>query len=215
MVGTLRGILCLVVVLLGAEVVKAECYAVYLSHQSRVINWPATSHTWAVYVQTDDQGRIVEIVQINWFASDRSLEFFGSAEKGVNRDYMETIISASRKGYRVSMWGPFRIHPELYRRAKAQELQLVRGSVSYQLLDLFDREVAFNCIHANTDLEYDRPLARTLFARGERGTIKVARHLEHWFYPDTICGNYVRYPQISRQLGLENLGIEQRELRRR
>jgi hypothetical protein len=214
MVSISRVAICLGVLVFSCSTLRAECYALYFSHQSRVINWPSTSHTWAVYVETDSRGRIVEVVQINWFAADYKLQFFGPPEKGINRDYMETVLSAKQKGYRVSMWGPLRIDPELYKRAKKREFELVSGLKEYHLLDIFGRADAPNCMHANTDLDDGRHFVRTLFARGERGTFKVARHLERWFIADTVHGIYVRYPEIARQLGLENLGIEQRELSR-
>jgi hypothetical protein len=201
------GVLCV-----GGSARADTYYMLLFAHQSPVINWPSTSHTWSVFVRVDDTGRIVETHGINWFAADFTLNFFGPAEKGVNRDYSETIATAINKGYRVSLYGPFAIDAELFRRARAQEGLLESGAREYKLLDLGFRPGSPNCMHAVTDLEYDRPYTRTLFARGDRGTLKVARHLERWILPDNALREYRTYPGIARQLGVDDPRIVKRQL---
>jgi hypothetical protein len=202
--------------LFSAAPVRADTYYMLLfAHESPVINWPATSHTWSVFARVDNSGRVVDTAGINWFAADFTLNFFGPAEKGVNRDYLETVNTALRKGYNVTLFGPFAIKEELFTRAKAQQALLESGSVKYRLLDLGFRAGSPNCMHANTDMEYDRALARTLFARGERGTEKVARHLERWILPDSGRQCYLTYPDVARQLGITDRRIDLKSISKR
>lgn len=189
-------------------------YMLIFSEQRSVINLPSRSHTWGVFVRASDSGALLEVLELNWFAADMKIGFFQLAEPGINRRYIETIESAIAKRATVCMWGPFQIQPELFERAKLRTIEIEAGLWEYSMIDLGRRYRAPNCQHMLSDLRDDSPYLRTLLARGERGSEKVAKHLSV-FIVDGSCGaNFRRYPEIVGLLGLQRYPIERRELRR-
>src|SRR5262245_2010897 len=123
----------------------------------RVPNNPNYSHTWATFVRATwpDDGPCprcptLEVLTINWLPRSlliRTLALW--PECGRNLNLHETLRYVLNSDERVSMWGPYHIDAELYRRALRQVALLESGSVLYKASDLgyYSDEVS-NCVHA-------------------------------------------------------------------
>ncbi|MCI0703760.1 MAG: hypothetical protein L0241_22100 [Planctomycetia bacterium] len=92
----------------------------------------------------------VEQHHISWFPQNRMLRGLTLLpERGLNLPVSETFVDCRDNGMRVSMWGPYHIHPELFCLMKAQRAKLESGRVRYKPTDnLYHSDCAANCYHA-------------------------------------------------------------------
>lgn len=92
----------------------------------------------------------------------------------------ESLERCRARGQRVTMWGPYEIQPELYRRAAEQKARLERGELGWQALDKANRRngTAVNCFHSISDLYTENGLLITGFARGDAASQMVVQHLQ-------------------------------------
>jgi hypothetical protein len=150
--------------LLGAAVLAlpgatraGEAYYVLMFGSQRVPNDPDYSHIFATFVRATWPGGEpcpgpprLEAHTISWLP--RNLEVRTLAllpECGHNFELHETLRYALGNGERVSLWGPYRVAPELYAQALQQIGPLESGEVLYKANDTLNpSDRVRNCIHA-------------------------------------------------------------------
>src|SRR5437764_3718776 len=119
----------LLVLIFGARARAGEDYFLVMFGSQRVPADPDYSHTFATFVRASWQGEkpvpaspiALESVTISWLPTNgivRTLALF--PESGRNWELHETIRWCQKDDMRISIWGPYRIQPELYRRAVNQ-----------------------------------------------------------------------------------------------
>ncbi len=188
---------------IGASGPVAEAYYMVIYAAQEEVT-PLTSHCFATFARVTTMGRPsgpprVELHHINWFSlrghrlgstcglfeDDGRLS---RPEPGENRTTREALGLATRRGLRVSRFGPYEIDRDLYERALRQ-IDLLEGRVSgrqvlYKALDLGYREGAeiraVNCIHAISDIVREPAPLRTFTCYGDEAARRVVWHLRRW-----------------------------------
>jgi hypothetical protein len=170
----------------GARLEGRRFYLLVFASQSTP-KLPRYTHTWATVVRVRhlDSNRPFEIdyETISWMpASLRVRAWDLRIEPGVNLDLRQTIDLLCVQGQRISLWGPYEIEPELYRRVLKQKAFLESGRVGYQALDnLGEAGITgngLNCIHAVANC--DERIACPVWNFGESaGESIVAHHADH------------------------------------
>jgi hypothetical protein len=164
---------------------------------------PETSHCFATFAriaESQEAEPVVELHHINWFSrrghrTGATHAVIGDdgmptrPEPGENRTTREALLLASRRGLKITRWGPFEIARELHERAM-QHIDLLEGRVPgrrvlYKSFDIGCREseeiVALNCVHAVSDVDRDGGPLRTWTSYGEQAARIVVQHLGRWF----------------------------------
>jgi hypothetical protein len=92
----------------------------------------------------------LEVQTISWLPANGIVRTYACCpECGDNYELHRTIRWALDGDERVSLWGPFRIQPELYYLAVKQGNLLNSGQVRYKAVDTFySSDRVSNCIHA-------------------------------------------------------------------
>jgi hypothetical protein len=176
-------------------------------------NVPSRSHTFAVFARLVTCGPCrLEYHTLSWMPADMEVRAGRLLpQAGRNLDVATTVAWAARQGDRVSMWGPFRIRPELYELALRRIAELERGQVAYKAMDWGYRpDLAVDCIRAVSGIDMSRGLLMTDIAHGDRASYLVLMHLRPWIIdPCTI------HPWVSRALGLDRYAVVQQNWWRR
>ena len=109
-------------------------------------------------------------------------------------------------GSRVYRWGPFRVSPGLFERARAQAARLRSGSVLYKVIDGdFRPDEATNCIHAVADIDADAGLLYTGVDYGTAAASLITYHFRRW-----MIDPHQTHEWVWNRLGLCGLPIEPR-----
>jgi hypothetical protein len=171
------------------------------------------SHTFAVFVRATGQGRCssaytLEAHTISWYPA--SLDLRPAAllpECGRNLDLYSSLRVVHATGQHVSVWGPYRIHRELYEGALGQIAYLESGQMGYKTIDTgFAADRVSNCIHAVTDLA-GVPWVRVFSPGfGEVASGFVVRLLRPWIIDGT------RHDWVASRLGLDAYPLLRRDL---
>ena len=166
-----------------------EAHYLLVFASQRVPNNPNYSHTFATFVRASWPGDgpcprcpALEARTISWLPRSlavRSLALW--PECGRNLGLHETLRYALAGEARVSLWGPFRIDAELYRRALRQAALLESGWVLYKASDLgyYSDEVS-NCVHAVSSLADGYRLRLGNPRWGEAASYRVLEELRPW-----------------------------------
>jgi hypothetical protein len=187
-------------------------YMAVFSAQRPVINRPMYSHTFAAFVrQTVCSGKsTLSSITISWLPRGRLVQPLALLpEEGHNYGLHETLQFAVAEKTRVSMWGPYQIHPSLYYRALEQKARLECGAVLYKAVDTpWPAARVSNCIHAVSDLaENTPPLRITSPGWGDPASYYVTLNLSPWII------DYRRtYDWVYDSLGLRGYCIVRRDL---
>jgi hypothetical protein len=189
-------------------------YMTIFSAQAVGSRGPSRTHSFATFVKAFGTGEPakgfpIEVHTISWMP--RSLEIVvlrGDPEPGTNLDLQSSLRWAESKKSRVSMWGPYQIDEELFKRAVKQEARLNSGQVLYKANDRrFRPGSASNCIHAISDLDLDNGILNTGLGRGDSASSQVAEHLERWMInPDR------KHAWVVGRLSLGGQSVVQRDL---
>jgi hypothetical protein len=170
------------------------------------------SHTWATFVKATEtlpQGSILEAHTISWLPNNGEIHVAALLpEIGRNFDLIATLNWAQGTGQRISLWGPYQIHPGLFARAIAQKQLLESGVVRYKAIDTGRRSDRIsNCIHAVTAVTDGNRLRVTTLQWGESASELVTREMEPWLINPGQIHNWVasalevdRYPVFRRNL---------------
>lgn len=122
---------------------------------------PRYTHTWATVVKTLEAPgcapQVAEVHTISWMPADLDIQPWQfTPEPGRNLGLHETIRMALDCGEHVALWGPYVIHPRLYRRFLLQKAYMESGRVGYQCIDTVGEGAngsGCDCIHAVTDMD--------------------------------------------------------------
>jgi hypothetical protein len=191
-----------------------EAHFLLMFASQQVPNNPNYSHTFATFVRASWPGDgpcpacpALEARTISWLP--RSLPVRTLAlwpECGRNLGLHETLRYALGSGQRVSLWGPYRIDRELYRRALRQAALLETGWVLYKANDMgYYSDDVSNCIHAVSSLADGYRLRFGSPGWGETASYRVLDELWPWVLDRERVYHWVgcalgldRYPIIYR-----------------
>jgi hypothetical protein len=157
------------------------------------VTWP-DSCPWPGFFRYDPQ-------TISWLPANRDVRCLAICpETGCNFDLHTTIKTCLDNGSRVTMWGPYRIQPELYHRAMQEIALLESGQVKYKAIDgrRLDGRVC-NCSHALSSV-VDGP--KLTVASPGWGDVASRYLLNHKFKPWIIDPDRV-YPSVFSAIGLD------------
>jgi hypothetical protein len=183
-----------------------EAHYLLVFAAQRVPNNPNYSHTFATFVRASwpDDGpcprrTTLEVRTISWLPRNLVIRTLALLpECGRNLGLYETLCYALGSGERVSLWGPYRIDAELYRRALWQAALLESGCVSYKANDMgYYSDDVSNCIHAVSSVADGYRLSFGSPGWGERASYCVLNKLEPW----VLDGGCV-HPWVGCALGL-------------
>lgn len=187
-----------------------ESYFVAIFAAQRMPNIPKYSHSFATFVRVvrdpaQPAGCWVEAHTISWLPETQNIRLLClRPEPGQNLDLEATLAAMEALGDRVSLWGPYQIHKELYDRALAQIGRLESGTVRYKAIDALCRTSdATNCIHALSDLAENRARLRVASPGfGEVASFYITRRLKPWLIdPQQV------HPWVESVLGLDKHAV--------
>jgi hypothetical protein len=174
-----------------------------------------TSHSFATFVKVSDPASSpgeparIETQTISWMPATLDIHLVRlRPEPGTNLDLPSSLRLAKTLGARVSMWGPYEIKEELYKRAGAQVARLKSNSMFYKAVDRrFRGGNVSNCIHAVSDIDAQGGYLDTGTTFGEAASQLVVEHLRRWI----IDPNKV-HASITAELGVADDSIVRRGL---
>lgn len=144
-----RMLVALVVEVVFAGAARADDYYLAVFGAEAVPYKPELTHSFTAAVRVPAAGE-PEVVGVSWLPAalnPRGLTL--APEAGVNLGTADTVAWARRLGMRVSVWGPYRIDGELFRRLRGQAERLGTGRVRYKPTDnVFPALLVQNCYHA-------------------------------------------------------------------
>ena len=179
---------------------------------------PNYSHTFATFVEANWAGErpcppstaTLEPHTISWLP--RTLEIHTlalCAECGHNFSLKETLHFALATGQRISLWGPYRIEPELYHRALRRIDLLESGRVRYKANDTGrDSDRVSNCIHAVSAAVDQVRVCVGSPGWGEPASYAVLRRFRPW-----ILDEGDPHYWVSSALGLDDFPLIYRDRR--
>jgi hypothetical protein len=185
----------------------AEAHFLLMFAAQRTPNQPIYSHSFASFVRVSWPGNgpcppvpRVEAYTISWYPHHLPVRAYAVLpERGCNRGLDETIGYALSTGARVSLWGPFHIDGELYRRAANQVGLLTSGRVEYKMFDAgYSSDCAANCIHALSCLADGQRVYLGFPGWGEVASATLVSQFQPW-----ILDRGALYPWVACALGLE------------
>ena len=124
-------------------------YVVVFGAQRTPIKSPRYSHTWASFVHERADGT-TEVATLSWLPATGEVRPYAlRPEQGRNFSLEETLCMCRSNRMEVTIFGPYRICPELYQSALMQIARLEGGQVSYQAYDFGGKDgIVMNCLHA-------------------------------------------------------------------
>jgi hypothetical protein len=199
---------------LPTEVRAADAYYLLMFGSQRVPNNPKYAHTFTTFVHASWPGEPcgpprLEVYTISWLSLDGTFRVLAlKPECGRNWELHETIRYAFAHEERVSLWGPYQIDCELYRRAVNQVRLLESGRVLYKSDDLgYPTDRVTNCIHAVSSITEGYRVRILMPAWGETASYFVLRE----FYPWVIDRDRI-HGWVGNALGLDQYPILYRDL---
>jgi hypothetical protein len=174
---------------LSAPAAAAEdaYFVVVFGAQRPVVKAPRYSHSFATFAHLLPDGRL-EAFTISWLPATADVRpLLPEPEQGFNFDLPTTLRLCQQNRMEVACWGPYRIHPDLWNRARWQRSRLESGQVLYKAYDggSLDGRVS-NCLHAIDFMARgpDRRLPYVIVAPanwGESGSYWIALTLRPWY----------------------------------
>jgi hypothetical protein len=202
--------LLLIAVTAGAARAEESFFLLMFSSQRMPRN-PNYAHSFATFVRAScggpGAGTVLEAHTISWLPANLCIRTFALLpECGQNFDLDTTLHYTLENKERVSLWGPYRIDPELYRRAINQIAQLESGRVLYKADDTFYRsDRVSNCVHAVSVLSEGYRLRMLSPGWGDTASYFILLELRPWVLDE------MRHAWISSALGLDRYPISYRE----
>lgn len=180
---------------------------------------PALTHTWVVAVKatwadgcTEPQ---LDVQQISWLPATLEIHPWRfRVEPPVNLGLHETLAWTQETDQKVALWGPYELHPRVYRRFVIhREFLETSGRVGYQCIDTVGeagREGnGADCIHAISDFDpqYDRARYPLIFYGhpASRRLVHEAARRQAFIDP------WATHDWLIPALGLDRYPIDRRE----
>lgn len=190
-----------------------EDYFLLMFGSQQVPANPKYSHTWATFVRVTWEGNgpcpvnaKLEAHNISWLPANMNIRVNALfPECGHNFDLVQTLDYANGTCQRVSLWGPYRICPQLFYRALNRKAELESGRVQYKANDFgYRSDRVTNCIHAVSTV-VEGPRVRVASPGwGESASYAVLKEMEPSIVskqPETWVGSSLgldQYPIIYR-----------------
>ncbi|MGH2549626.1 MAG: hypothetical protein ACRDHN_09560 [Thermomicrobiales bacterium] len=151
----------------------------------------------------------MEVHTISWLPSNLKVRVNALLpECGHNFTLHETIEYALANDERVSLWGAFRIQPELFERALRRKAELERGHIKYKADDFgYRSNRVTNCIHAVSSIIEGPKLRVASPGWGESASFYVLQEMQPWIR--SKCPEW----DLTYALGLEQYPLIYREWR--
>jgi len=111
-------------------------------------------HTWGTFVRVvgegaDPSGYQVFAHAISFVPATLQVRTFAlKAEPALNLDLEASLAYTRRKGASVTMWGPFLIRPDVYRKSLEVWSVVESGQAEYRAIDSLCDLLIADCIHA-------------------------------------------------------------------
>jgi hypothetical protein len=176
--------LVLLLLLTGAGKASAqERYYMLIFGSQRTPPEPRYSHSFAYFVRVTADGPtcIQEVHHISWLPRTLDIRLLAHPECGVNLPIHDTLKLVLSEQQRVSLWGPYEINCELYRKAIRQVALLESGKVLYKAVDTgYRSDHASNCIHAISSIVEGPKLRVGSPGWGEMASWFITREMKPW-----------------------------------
>ncbi len=128
-------------------------YAMIFGSQSRPKLLQYT-HTWATFIRAVGDGPDLNTYTldqhtISWLPESLDVRTWSLLpERGVNLDLYQTLDAVYRDREHVTMWGPFRVLPQVYERSLRVKEILDSGRAEYRAISTPRNLLISDCIHA-------------------------------------------------------------------
>jgi hypothetical protein len=174
----------------SANPASAQEYFVLMFGSQRSAVSPNDTHSFATFVKMircgpqPSDGAILEAHTISWLPANLKIRVGALLpEPGHNYDLPATLAFAQSTKQRVSMWGPYPIHPDLFRRALKRKWELESGRIRYKAVDaMYGDDDAVNCIHAIGGM-LDLPRLRVASVGfGDSASRYLLKDMEPWIF---------------------------------
>lgn len=204
--------------LLSAGAARAgEDYFLLMFGSQQIPNKPQYSHSSATFVKVCWPGDgpcpanpVLQPVTISWLPCDMKFKLIARAECGRNFDLDTTLRWCYCNDMRVSLWGPYRICPELYYKALHIAARLEGGRVRYKAVDTgYNSAYVSNCIHAIANVVQGPRVRVATPGWGEMASFYILREYEPY-----IVQPGCRHDWVALALGLQQYPIIYREYER-
>ncbi len=112
------------------------------------------THTWATFIRAVGEGSDANSYAlyqhtISWLPESLDVRTWRLLpEKGVNLDLYQTLDAVYRNREEVTIWGPFRILPQVYERSLGVKAILDSGRAEYRAISTPRNLLISDCIHA-------------------------------------------------------------------
>lgn len=132
------------------------------------------THTWATFIRAvgegpDANGYTLDQHTISWLPASLDVRTWSLLpERGVNLDLYQTLDAVHRDREHVTMWGPFRILPDVYVRSLGVKAILDSGRAEYRAISTPRNLLISDCIHAVAAVD-------PVFGRGHYPLIRVGK----------------------------------------
>lgn len=165
------------------------------------------THTFVNVTRVPAGGGPAEMHEIGWLAATTVVRGIALLpEEGRNFSVRDTIAVCKRDNMRVSVWGPFRIKEELFRRIRDQARRLDAGTIKYKGTDTFYLSpVAMNCYHAIWNVSHPLRKYAGPFTGGDTTGGKTVHLFREWI----VC------PELTHDEILRVIGVDREPLVRR
>ena len=132
------------------------------------------THTWATFIRAEGEGPDASNYAlyhhtISWLPESLDVRTWTLLpEPGVNLDLYGTLDAVYHDRERVTMWGPFRILPQVYERSLRVKEILDSGRAEYRAISTPRNLLISDCIHAVAAVD-------PIFGRGHYPLIRVGK----------------------------------------
>jgi hypothetical protein len=132
------------------------------------------THTWATFIRAVGEGPDASNYAlyhhtISWLPQSLDVRTWSILpEPGVNLDLYQTLDVVYHERERVTMWGPFRILPQVYERSLGVKNILDSGAAEYRAISTRRNLLVSDCIHAVAAVD-------PVFGRGHYPLIRIGK----------------------------------------
>jgi hypothetical protein len=189
-----------------------EFYYVMIFGSQSSPKLPQYTHTWATFIRAVGEGpdaNIYALYQhtISWLPQSLDVRTWSFLpEPGLNLDLYQTLDAVRRDRENVTMWGPFRILPQVYERSLGVKAILDSGRAEYRAISTPRNLLISDCIHAVAAVD-------PVFGRGHYPLIRVgkpaSRYIARQFMIRSVFDqNQTAGSWLIPRLGLDRYPIE-------
>jgi hypothetical protein len=170
------------------------------------------THTWATFIRAVGEGpdaNSYSVYQhtISWLPQSLDVRTWTILpEPGVNLDLYQTLDAVYRDREHVTMWGPFRILPQVYERSLEVKAILDSGRAEYRAISTPRNLLISDCIHAVAAVD-------PVFGRGHYPLVRIgkpaSRYIARQFMTRSVFDQYqTEASWLIPRLGLDRYPIE-------